>query len=44
MRLKTSNCLFASADYTFYLERDAFLTARTQFEQAVMARATVTLF
>lgn len=39
-----ANFLFASADYTFHLERDAFLTARTQFEHAVMVRVSVTLF
>lgn len=39
-----TNLLFASADYTFNLERDAFITARTQFEHALMARASVTLF
>jgi hypothetical protein len=39
-----ANLLFASADYTFRLERDAFITADTQFEHALMARASVTLF
>lgn len=39
-----TNLLFASADYTFRLERDAFITARTQFEHALMARANITLF
>ena len=39
-----TNLLFASADYTFRLERDAFLTSETQFEHALMARASVTLF
>jgi hypothetical protein len=39
-----TNLLFASADYTFRLERDAFITAETQFEHALMARAVVTLF
>ena len=39
-----TNVLFASADYTFRLERDAFITAETQFEHALMARASVTLF
>lgn len=39
-----TNLLFASADYTFRLERDAFITANTQFEHALMARANVTLF
>ena len=39
-----TNLLFASADYTFRLERDAFITAETQFEHALMARASVTLF
>jgi hypothetical protein len=39
-----TNLLFASADYTFRLERDAFITAETQFEHALMARANVTLF
>ena len=36
--------VFASADYTFALERDAFLTARTQFEHAILARVSVALF
>jgi hypothetical protein len=39
-----TNLLFASADYTFRLERDAFITASTQFEHALMARANLTLF
>lgn len=39
-----TNLLFASADYTFRLERDAFITSATQFEHALMARASVTLF
>jgi hypothetical protein len=39
-----TNLLFASADYTFRLERDAFITNRTQFEHALMARASITLF
>jgi hypothetical protein len=39
-----ANLLFASADYTFRLERDAFITNGTQFEHSLMARATVTLF
>jgi hypothetical protein len=39
-----TNLLFASADYTFRLERDAFITDETQFEHQLMARATVTLF
>jgi hypothetical protein len=39
-----TNLLFASADYTFRLERDAFITNDTQFEHALMARANVTLF
>lgn len=39
-----TNLLFASADYTFRLERDAFITSDTQFEHALMARASVTLF
>jgi hypothetical protein len=39
-----TNLLFASADYTFRLERDGFVTAETQFEHALMARASVTLF
>jgi hypothetical protein len=39
-----TNLLFASADYTFRLERDAFITSNTQFEHSLMARATVTLF
>ncbi len=39
-----TNLLFASADYTFRLERDAFITNETQFEHALMARANITLF
>ncbi len=39
-----TNLLFASADYTFRLERDAFITSNTQFEHALMARASITLF
>jgi hypothetical protein len=39
-----TNLLFASADYTFRLERDSFVTSNTQFEHALMARASVTLF
>lgn len=39
-----TNFLFASADYTFRLERDAFITNDTQFEHALMARANITLF
>ena len=39
-----TNLVTASADYTFRLERDAFITANTQFEHALMARANVTLF
>lgn len=39
-----TNLLFASADYTFRLERDAYITANTQFEHALMARANITLF
>jgi hypothetical protein len=39
-----TNLLFASADYTFRLQRDAFLTSDTQFEHALMARASITLF
>ena len=39
-----TNLLFASADYTFRFERDAFITSDTQFEHALMARASVTLF
>jgi hypothetical protein len=39
-----ANLLFASADYTFRLERDAFITNDTQFEHALMARASITLF
>jgi len=39
-----TNLLYASADYSFRLERDAFITNRTQFEHAVMARANITLF
>jgi hypothetical protein len=39
-----TNLLYASADYTFRLERDAFITSATQFEHALMARASVTLF
>jgi hypothetical protein len=29
-----TNLLFASADYTFRLERDAFVTNDTQFEHS----------
>ena len=39
-----TNLLYASADYTFRLERDAFITSETQFEHSLMARASVTLF
>ena len=39
-----TNLLFASADYTFRLERDAFITSDTQFEHSLMARASITLF
>ena len=39
-----TNLLFASADYTFRLDRDAFITDRTQFEHQLMARASITLF
>jgi hypothetical protein len=39
-----TNLLFASADYTFRVERDAFITNRTQFEHQLMARASITLF
>jgi hypothetical protein len=39
-----TNLVTASADYTFRLERDAFITANTQFEHALMARANITLF
>ena len=39
-----TNLLYASADYTFRLERDAFITDETQFEHALMARANLTLF
>jgi hypothetical protein len=39
-----TNLVTASADYSFRLERDAFITANTQFEHALMARANVTLF
>jgi hypothetical protein len=39
-----TNLLFASADYTFRLGRDAFITNDTQFEHSLMARATITLF
>ncbi|HUS31471.1 MAG TPA: hypothetical protein VMZ53_23360 [Kofleriaceae bacterium] len=39
-----TNLVTASADYSFRLERDAFITARTQFEHALMARANITLF
>jgi len=39
-----TNLLYASADYTFRLERDGFITNETQFDHALMARATVTLF
>ena len=36
--------LFASFDWTFRLERDAFITARTQFDQTLMARVNLSLF
>ncbi len=36
--------LYASADYTFRVERDGYITGQTQFEHSLMARATVTLF
>ncbi len=39
-----TNLLYASADYTFRLERDAFLTNLTQFEQDLMVRASLTIF
>ena len=39
-----TNLLHASADYTFRIERDGFVTRETQVEHALMARATVTLF
>jgi len=39
-----TNLIYASADYTFRLERDAFITSATQFEHSLMARASVTLF
>ena len=39
-----TNLLFASADYTFRLQRDGFITAETQFEHALMVRAILTLF
>jgi hypothetical protein len=39
-----TNLVFASADYTFRLERDAFITSATQFEHQLMARANITLF
>lgn len=39
-----ANLLFASMDYTFRLERDAYITDATQFEHQLMARASVTLF
>jgi hypothetical protein len=39
-----TNLVTASADYSFRLERDAFITANTQFEHALMARANITLF
>ncbi|MGE0872127.1 MAG: hypothetical protein AB7P03_26450 [Kofleriaceae bacterium] len=39
-----TNLLYASADYTFRVERDAFITNDTQFEHALMARANLTLF
>ena len=39
-----TNLLTASFDYTFRLERDAYLSRRTQFEHTLMARGTVTIF
>ena len=39
-----TNLLYASADYTFRLERDSFLTSQTQFEQDLMVRASLTIF
>lgn len=39
-----TNLLFASADYTFRLERNAFITNDTQFEHSLMARANITIF
>jgi hypothetical protein len=36
--------LFGSFDWTFRLERDAFITARTQFDQTLMARVNLSLF
>lgn len=39
-----ADLLYASADYSFRLERDGFVTSETQFEHALMARATITLF
>lgn len=36
--------LYASFDYTFRLERDAFITNRTQFDHSLMGRVNVTLF
>lgn len=39
-----TDLLYASADYTFRVERDGFIVNDTQFEHALMARATVTLF
>ena len=36
--------LFGSFDWTFRLERDPFITARTQFDQTLMARVNLSLF
>jgi hypothetical protein len=39
-----TDLLYASADYTFRLERDGFIVNNTQFEHQLMARANITLF
>jgi hypothetical protein len=39
-----TDLLYASFDYTFRLERDGYLTDRTQVDQNLMGRVNVTLF
>ncbi len=36
--------IYASADYTFRIERDGFITGGTQLQHSLMVRANVTLF
>jgi hypothetical protein len=36
--------IYASADYTFRVERDGFITVGTQLQHSLMVRANVTLF